>query len=159
MSVDGKPKKRTRNVFTSQEDQQLRELVSRHGEKSWSAVAHELPGRCCRQCRERWFNYLSPTITNGPWTREETALLFQKVAELGTSWKVMQVHFPGRTEINIRNHFRQVQMSTPTPPPQSEPEREPPLPGFDDLVRKLVNESQNGFAQDDTNLFSFQVLF
>jgi len=36
-----------------QEDELIIELVERHGPKRWSLIAHELPGRIGKQCRER----------------------------------------------------------------------------------------------------------
>jgi hypothetical protein len=155
------------------EDEQLRELVEKHGETSWMTIARELPGRSCRQCRERWLNYLSPRVQNGPWSEAETTLLFEKVTEFGTSWKTIQRYFPGRTDINIRNHYRHLQREIPIKvepggepmtenPPTTAPPRPPgdsALPVFDNLFHRLVREGQNGSSQDETNLFSFQMLF
>jgi hypothetical protein len=40
----------------------LRELVNEQGEKKWSKIAKDLPGRIGKQCRERWLNHLKPGI-------------------------------------------------------------------------------------------------
>ena len=64
--------------FTHEEDEQLRRLVKVFGDNSWSEVASCMPGRNKRQCKERWTNYLSPTVNNAPWTVAEDSLLLQK---------------------------------------------------------------------------------
>ncbi|TVU22833.1 hypothetical protein EJB05_32553, partial [Eragrostis curvula] len=40
----------------------LRGMVECYGEHKWKAIAHHLPGRIGKQCRERWNNYLRPDI-------------------------------------------------------------------------------------------------
>ena len=51
-----------KRVWTKKEDEQLVALVSRLGACNWSVLALNLPGRCGKQCRERWFNHLSPNV-------------------------------------------------------------------------------------------------
>jgi len=43
------------------------EMVMKHGvgKIKWSVIASKLPGRIGKQCRERWFNHLDPTIVKG----------------------------------------------------------------------------------------------
>ena len=36
--------------------------MERHGNKAWSIIAREFPGRTGKQCRERWINNLDPKI-------------------------------------------------------------------------------------------------
>lgn len=40
----------------------LVELVMQHGERNWSQIAKQLPGRVGKQCRERWNNHLRPNV-------------------------------------------------------------------------------------------------
>jgi hypothetical protein len=108
MSSQEAPHKRKRNSFTPDEDDLLRELVMKHGENNWRRIASKIPKRDRRQCRERWFNYLTPLVINGPWTTEEENLLRTKVTECGRKWKAMQPFFVGRTDINIKNHWKQM---------------------------------------------------
>ncbi|CAN0519771.1 unnamed protein product, partial [Scytosiphon promiscuus] len=42
----------------------------------WSVVAQLLPGRLGKQCRERWFNHLDPTVKKSEWTSREDEVLF-----------------------------------------------------------------------------------
>jgi hypothetical protein len=106
---DRKLTDRRRNAFNPDEDDRLRELVGKFGESSWRGIAAKMPKRNRRQCRERWFNYLSPIVSNGPWTELEEDLLRRQVSEIGHKWRVIQSFFPGRTDINIKNHWKQMQ--------------------------------------------------
>jgi hypothetical protein len=100
---------RKRYAFNPEEDCHLRELVSKYGEDAWDKIASRMPRRDRRQCRERWINYLSPAVANGPWSVEEEELLKEKVQTVGRSWKAIQIWFPGRTDINIKNHWKQME--------------------------------------------------
>lgn len=48
-----KPKQIIRNKFTPEEDQKLRELVDKHGNRSWNLVSKLMGTRNPRQCLER----------------------------------------------------------------------------------------------------------
>jgi hypothetical protein len=163
------PGTHTRNRFTTEEDEQLRHLVKSYGQNEWDLIADQMTGRSRRQCRERWRTYLSPTITTGPWNEAELHLLSEKVTELGPRWKSLECFFPGRTDINIRNCYRQLQKNPIPPPPPALPGREPappPLPTnqphcpwFADVIAALARESEEGHAQDTTGSFSSDILF
>ncbi len=53
-----------RRVWTKEEDDAIRELVTEYGTKSWSLIAehiqkkYKIGGRSGKQCRERWHNHL-----------------------------------------------------------------------------------------------------
>jgi hypothetical protein len=68
-----------------------------------------MPNRNARQCKDRWYNFLSPEVVNGPWTEEEEALLCRKFAIFGNSWKRISTFFEGRTEINVKSHWQVIQ--------------------------------------------------
>lgn len=104
---DGKCVKKThpRMPFTSQEDELLSKLVKTYGTNNWQSISTQIPGRNARQCRDRWLNYLSPDVVNGPWTAEEEELLVEKYKEFGPSWKQIATFFPTRTDINIKSRW------------------------------------------------------
>jgi hypothetical protein len=91
-------------VFTPDEDVLLKQLVKRFG-RSWEVIACYLPNRNQRQCKDRWTNYLSPSISTDPWTEENDQLLLQKVNELGPKWTQITTFFPGRTDANLKNRW------------------------------------------------------
>jgi len=99
------PSETLRRKFTQEEDNKLRELVKEIGAKKWIEIAKSMPGRTGRQCRDRFQNYLSPILTNGPWTKEDDHLLLQKVIELGSTWSKIVTYFPGRSTNNVKNRY------------------------------------------------------
>ena len=99
--------KTVRVKFTEEEDRKLRELFEQYGE-DWSAIASEMSGRCIRQCKERWYEYLNPSIIKRDWTPNEDSLLIQKVSEYGRKWIRIQPFFPGRTSTSLKNRFNRL---------------------------------------------------
>lgn len=94
-----------RKKFSPEEDMKLCKIVALHGPHKWDEIALLMPGRTGRQCRDRFHNYLNPTLVNGPWSKEEDKLLEQKVYELGQHWNKIVKFFRGRSENNIKNRW------------------------------------------------------
>jgi hypothetical protein len=112
--------------FTPAEDLHLREVVENYSTKDWSVVASHMIGRNARQCRERWNNYINPTLTNLPWTAAEDALLDDKFADIGRKWKELATYFPQRSQNQIKNHWALRQKKLPSTTNDQ--------PGEDDVV-------------------------
>jgi hypothetical protein len=92
--------------FTSAEDILLRDLVNRFGPSNWKVIAAHLPTRNARQCRERWSNYLDPTVADPKeWTPEEDARLEIAWAAFGPRWTAIAACFPGRSTFNVKNRI------------------------------------------------------
>jgi hypothetical protein len=91
--------------FSPAEDLKLRQVVEQVGAGDWASVASHMAPRNARQCRERWTNYLNPSLVNAPWTASEESLLEEKFAEFGTKWQVIAVFFPSRSKNDIKNHW------------------------------------------------------
>jgi hypothetical protein len=141
--MDCTQKKRTRNLFTDVEDEQIRQLVAQDGEGNWSRVAEKLPGRSARQCKERWDSYLAPHIINGPWSKVDDELLLAKTCEIGHQWKRLESWFPGRSDINIKNHWRKIYKRHPLLPIQSPKPPGDHLEVFDRLFSTLSSEAED----------------
>lgn len=101
----GEKKVTRKSKFTQNEDLKLLELVKVYGDSDWVTIANHMRNRNVRQCRERWCNYLSPYVSNGPWTPEDDMFLCQKVEELGTKWTKIAPFFRARTDINVKNRW------------------------------------------------------
>jgi hypothetical protein len=100
---------RPRAKFLPADDEQLRHLVEALGQTDWSAIADRMPGKNARQCKERWVNYLAPSLSTAAWTLEEDFLLIRKYAELGAKWVQIAAFFPNRTDSMIKNRFNKLQ--------------------------------------------------
>jgi hypothetical protein len=114
--------------WTLAEDAQLCQLVAALGTDSWYDVASRMPRMNARQCRERW-NYFNSSINKGLWSREEENLLLQKFGQYGPKWKTIAQFLPGRTYVNVKNHWiimkdreARAQQATPQQPPLGDEE-------------------------------------
>lgn len=104
-NVPAMESKHSKRKFSPEEDEKLTFIVSQYGESNWKRIAEQMGTRNCRQCRERWKNYLSPKVCKEPWTHAEDQLLQEKYKELGSQWSVIAKYFPSRTDVNIKNRW------------------------------------------------------
>ena len=95
-----------KRAWTPDEDELLRIAVERHGAQQWSTIAQQMVARCGKQCRERWFNHLCPTVNKGEWTEEEDRLIAEGVLKFGNRWceivKLLPTH---RSDNAVKNRY------------------------------------------------------
>ena len=94
--------------WSAEEDQKLVDLVAKYygHPKKWSQVANELPGRIRKQCRERWYNHLDPTISKAPWSEDEDRFILTCFRDgTGGQWSKMSQQMVGRPDNAIKNHW------------------------------------------------------
>jgi len=91
--------------WSQTEDQIVLDSVAA-GITNWDTIAELVPGRRSKQCRERFFNNLDPTLKKGvEWTEEEKAILTREHARWGNKWATVAKLLPGRSENMIKNYW------------------------------------------------------
>lgn len=142
-----------RTKFTKYEDVKLRRIVASMPKPDWKLVGSLMGNRTARQCRERYNNYLAPTVNNEPWTKEEEELLLEKYEELGPQWSKMTQFFDNRASVSIKNHYAKMTLrkkrsdargETDEPKPEGDIPPPPPPP---------VRPRDGRIAQAVTKLF------
>jgi hypothetical protein len=87
------------------EDDILLEGIEQLG-KQWSVIAKVFfKDRTPKQIRDRYINYLSPTIKKGRFEESEDLSVLQMYLRFGPKWTVMQRHMPFRSADAIKNRF------------------------------------------------------
>ncbi|EAY01795.1 Myb-like DNA-binding domain containing protein [Trichomonas vaginalis G3] len=97
--------KQSKCKFTREDDLKLISLVMSRPERDWVWISQQMANRNPRQCRERWYNYLDPSLQKGGWTPEEDQLLIEKKKEMGPHWNAIARFFAGRSGNSVRNRW------------------------------------------------------
>ena len=91
--------------WTIDQDRKLLDWIKKEGPTLWSQCADCISGRSGKQCRERWFNTLCPTVRKGNWSPEEDFTIFDSYRQFGSHWTKIAEKLEGRTENSIKNRF------------------------------------------------------
>jgi myb proto-oncogene protein len=98
--------------WASEEDTRLVDLVKELAiegiVENWGEVANMITGRTSKQCRERWFNHLDPSIKRGNYTAEEDTLILEQQVQLGNRWSIISAMLPGRTEDAVKTRWKKM---------------------------------------------------
>lgn len=97
--------------WSKEEDNYLLHIMSDYetGKWNWAKISLKIPGRNAKQCRERWFLNLDPSINRGPWTEEEDAMLLHYHREFNGRWSLIAKELVGRTENSVKTRFHSLQ--------------------------------------------------
>jgi hypothetical protein len=93
-----------KKLFTSRDDQELAQLVSQFGDENWMLISTQMSRVfTTRQCRDRWRNYLNPSLARSLWTEADDSRLIEAYNRMGNRWASLAALFPGRTCNFVRN--------------------------------------------------------
>jgi len=90
--------------WTAEEDATIVNAI-KAGLTKWSEIAGSISGRIGKQCRERWFNHLDPSIKKCGWSEEEDRILVEYQEKLGNRWCEIAKELPGRSENSVKNRW------------------------------------------------------
>jgi hypothetical protein len=81
-------------MFTHEEDERLIQIVERHTDSvemgDWEEIGEELGGgRTARQVKDRWYDYLQPSLTRGEFTLEERREYLRASLTSNGNWKLV----------------------------------------------------------------------
>lgn len=105
METTKESKKRIRIPFTDEEDKIINNFVKLTGGKNWIFIAHFVPGRTAKQCRDRYTNYLKPGLINNEWTEKDDELLIELYSRYGSKWAIMNKYFQNRNQVSLKNRL------------------------------------------------------
>ena len=75
----------------------------------WEDIAKQTDMSSARLCRERYDQLLSPKLNKEPFTKEENALLLEKVQKLGTRWSSFLIYFKNRSATQLKRQYQKLQ--------------------------------------------------
>lgn len=79
-----------KNYWTNEEDLKLRQLATtEETDFSWSKVSMHFINRSAKQCRERWTEYLNPSLDHSDFSPEEDRIINSTQKEIGNAWRLI----------------------------------------------------------------------
>jgi hypothetical protein len=101
--------------WTPDEDKTLKDAVEKHGGRNFEAIASLVQGRTKKQCTNRWYNALDPSVERvisgrtHTWTKCEDNKLKDAVEKYGDeNWDAISALFAARTKIQCRSRWYDV---------------------------------------------------
>jgi hypothetical protein len=99
--------------WSKEEDRKLVEAYLRYNGMTWNLIASSVGTKTASQCNQHWYRVLNPSISKAPWSKSEDQLLTDLVEKHGTSsWKKVSDAVKGRTDIQCRHRWYQMNKST-----------------------------------------------
>lgn len=90
--------------WTNSEDEILKAAIMKYGLNQWSRISSLLVKKSAKQVKERWFEWLDPSIKKTEWTFEEEEQLLKLTKMFPSQWKTIS-KFMARTAYQCMEHY------------------------------------------------------
>ncbi|KAL8560788.1 CDC5 cell division cycle 5-like protein [Nucella lapillus] len=77
------------DVWRNTEDEILKAAVMKYGKNQWARIASLLHRKSAKQCKDRWFEWLDPSIKKTEWSRAEDEKLLHLAKLMPTQWRTI----------------------------------------------------------------------
>lgn len=145
-------------VWKNSEDEILKAAVMKYGLNQWDRIASLLVRKSAKQCKQRWYEWLDPTIKKTEWTRDEDEKLLHLAKVFPQQWRTI-APIVGRTpqqcvdrydrlldmaqgkDPNDVNDPRKLKPGEIDPNPESKPARPDPI-HMDEDEKEMLAEAR-----------------
>ena len=100
--LEGEQTHKTRKAWSKEEDDVLLQCIHDLGVGQWSRIAQSFRdktgcNRSTKQCRNRWFNSLDPSVNHNDWSPEEEHMIYDLQKQHGNKWAEIAKHLNRRS--------------------------------------------------------------
>ena len=98
-------KVKKKGYWSRNEDEIVKNWVTKNGPNKWSECAKLVNGRCGKQCRERYMNFLDANLKKGKWSDTESDKMYFLMKKYLCSWAEISKNITRRSENSVKNFF------------------------------------------------------
>eukprot|EP00457_Paulinella_chromatophora_P002007 gb/GEZN01002010.1/.p1 GENE.gb/GEZN01002010.1/~~gb/GEZN01002010.1/.p1 ORF type:complete len:798 (+),score=178.29 gb/GEZN01002010.1/:59-2452(+) len=151
-------------VWKNTEDEILKAAVMKYGKNQWARISSLLVRKSSKQCKQRWYEWLDPSIKKTEWTREEEEKLVHLAKIMPCQWRTI-APIIGRTAAQCLEHYerlldgarekdetydpasdpRRLRPGEIDPNPEGKPARPDPV-DMDEDEKEMLNEARARLA-------------
>lgn len=148
-------------IWKNTEDEILKAAVMKYGLNQWSRISSLLVRKSAKQCKERWYEWLDPSIKKTEWTKDEEEKLLHLAKMFPSQWRTI-APMVGRTAYQVMEHYeklldraqgrepdendpRRLRPGEIDPNPETKPARPDPI-DMDEDEKEMLNEARARLA-------------
>ena len=95
-------------MWKNTEDEILKAAVMKYGKNQWARISSLLVRKSPKQCKQRWYEWLDPSVKKTPWSREEEEKLLHLAKIMPTQWRTIAGCLEGRTASQCLEHYEKL---------------------------------------------------
>ncbi len=95
----------SQKLWRNAEDEVLKAAVMKYGLNEWSRISSLLTRKTPQQCRERWKEFLDPTIKKVPWSIEEDEILLHYAKQFPNQWRTISTQLDRTANQCVARYF------------------------------------------------------